>query len=208
MIDRRRVLLAGGAAALVSAGLPMQRAAAAGELRVASLKFGSLSWLLETIRAEGLAEKAGVNVIVVEVATNQAGPVALLSGEADVIVSDWPWALRQRAMGEHVKFAPYSSALGAVMVAPDSPIKKLADLKGKKLGVAGGAIDKSWLLLRAYSQKELGTDIAAVGDARRTAPLRCSPRRRAQRPPRCGAQFLDLRGAPARRQLPHDHRHG
>jgi NitT/TauT family transport system substrate-binding protein len=162
MIDRRRVLLAGGAAALVSAGLPMQRAAAAGELRVVSLKFGSLSWLLETIRAEGLAEKAGVNVIVVEVATNQAGPVALLSGEADVIVSDWPWALRQRAMGEQVKFAPYSSALGAVMVAPDSPIQKLADLKGKKLGVAGGAIDKSWLLLRAYSKKELGTDIAQL----------------------------------------------
>ena len=95
-------------------------------------------------------------------ATNQAGPVALLSGEADVIVSDWPWALRQRAMGEHVKFAPYSSALGAVMVAPNSPIKKLADLKGKKLGVAGGAIDKSWLLLRAYSKKELGTDIAEL----------------------------------------------
>ena len=94
-----------------------------------------------------------MNVTVVEVATNQAGPVALLSGEADVIVSDWPWALRQRAMGEQVKFAPYSSALGAVMVAPDSPIKTLADLKGKKLGVAGGAIDKSWLLLRAYSRR-------------------------------------------------------
>jgi NitT/TauT family transport system substrate-binding protein len=162
MIDRRRVLLAGGAAALASVGLPMHRAAAAGELRIASLKFGSLSWLLETMRAEGLAEKAGVNVIVVEVATNQAGPVALLSGEADVIVSDWPWALRQRAMGEHVKFAPYSSALGAVMVAQNSPIQTLADLKGKKLGVAGGAIDKSWLLLRAYSKKELGTDIAEL----------------------------------------------
>jgi NitT/TauT family transport system substrate-binding protein len=124
MIDRRRVLLAGGAAALVGFGLPPQRASAAGTLRVASLK--------------------------------------LLSGEADVIVSDWPWALRQRALGEHVKFAPYSSALGAVMVAPDSPIQTLGDLKGKKLGVAGGAIDKSWLLLRAYSRKELGTDIAQL----------------------------------------------
>ncbi|KAB2940490.1 MAG: ABC transporter substrate-binding protein [Hyphomicrobium sp.] len=162
MIDRRRLMLAGGAAALAGFGLPLQRASAAGTLRVASLKFGSLSWLLETIRAEGLADKAGVNITVVEVATNQAGPVALLSGEADVIVSDWPWALRQRALGEHVKFAPYSSALGAVMVPPDSPIQKLGDLKGKKLGVAGGAIDKSWLLLRAYSRKELGTDIAQL----------------------------------------------
>jgi NitT/TauT family transport system substrate-binding protein len=162
MIDRRRVLLAGGAAALATFGLPLKQARAAGTLRVASLKFGSLSWLLETMRTEGFAERLGLNVTIVEVATNQAGPVALLSGEADVIVSDWPWALRQRAMGEQVKFAPYSSALGAIMVAPDSPIKSLADLKGKKLGVAGGAIDKSWLLLRAYSRQELGTDIAQL----------------------------------------------
>ena len=162
MIDRRRVLLAGGAAALATFGLPLKQAHAAGTLRVASLKFGSLSWLLETMRTEGFADKLGLNVTIVEVATNQAGPVALLSGEADLIVSDWPWALRQRAMGELVKFAPYSSALGAIMVAPESPIKSLADLKGKRLGVAGGAIDKSWLLLRAYSRQELGTDIAQL----------------------------------------------
>jgi NitT/TauT family transport system substrate-binding protein len=162
MIDRRQLLLAGGSVALAGVSLPFSGANAAGTLRVASLKFGSVSWLLETIRAEGFADKLGLQIIVVEVATNQAGPVALLSGEADVIVSDWPWALRQRALGEPVKFAPYSSALGAVMVAPDSPIKTLADLKDKRLGVAGGAIDKSWLLLRAYSKKELGTDIAQL----------------------------------------------
>ncbi len=162
MIDRRGILLTGGAFALAALGLPARQASAAGTLRVASLRFGSLSWLLETMRAEGIADKLGLTITVVDVATNQAGPVALLSGEAEVIVSDWPWALRQRAMGEHVKFAPYSSALGAVMVAPDSPVKTLADLKGMRLGVAGGAIDKSWLLLRAYSRQELGTDIAQL----------------------------------------------
>ncbi len=172
MIDRRRLLLAGGAATLAGFALPMASARAAGTLSVASLRFGSLSWLLETIRAEGIADKLGLTITVVDVATNQAGPVALLSGEADVIVSDWPWALRQRALGELVKFAPYSSALGAIMVAPDSPIKSFADLKGKRLGVAGGAIDKSWLLLRAYSRKELGTDIAdLVSPSYGAAPL-------------------------------------
>jgi NitT/TauT family transport system substrate-binding protein len=162
MIDRRAILLAGGAFSLAGLGFPARRASAAGTLRVASLRFGSLSWLLETMRAEGIADKLGLTITVVDVATNQAGPVALLSGEADVIVSDWPWALRQRAMGELVKFAPYSSALGAVMVAPNSPVKTLADLKGKRLGVAGGAIDKSWLLLRAYSRQELGIDMAQL----------------------------------------------
>jgi NitT/TauT family transport system substrate-binding protein len=161
MISRRGILLAGGAFTLAGLGLPRQ-ASAAGTLRVASLRFGSLSWMLETMRAEAIADKLGLTITVLDVATSQAGPVALLSGEAEVIVSDWPWALRQRAMGEYVKFAPYSSALGAVMVAPDSPVKTLADLKGKRLGVAGGAIDKSWLLLRAYSRQELGTDIAQL----------------------------------------------
>ena len=163
MIDRRRVLLAGGAA-LAGFGLGVPAHAAVGTLRVASLKFGSLSWVLETIRAEGLAEKVGLKLDVLEVATNQAGPVALLSGEADVIVSDWPWALRQRGLGEQLKFAPYSSALGAVMVPKDSKIAQLVDLEGKKLGVAGGAIDKSWLLLRAYSRNTLGKDIGDMAE--------------------------------------------
>ena len=163
MIDRRRVLVAGGAA-IAGVGLGLPARAAAGSLSVASLKFGSLSWVLETIRSEGLAEKAGLTITVVEVATNQAGPVALLSGGADVIVSDWTWALRQRSLGEHLKFAPYSSALGALMVPADSTIAQLADLEGKKLGVAGGAIDKSWLLLRAYSRKTMGKDMAKVAE--------------------------------------------
>ena len=163
MIDRRRVLVVGGAV-LASVGLGIPARAEVGTLRVASLKFGSLSWVLETIRAEGLADKVGLNLEIIEVATNQAGPVALLSGDADVIVSDWPWALRQRGLGEQLKYAPYSSALGAVMVPRDSKIAKLADLEGKKLGVAGGAIDKSWLLLRAYSRKTLGKDVGDMAE--------------------------------------------
>jgi len=171
MIDRRGVLMAGGAA-LASMGLHVPAFASVGTLRVASLKFGSLSWVLETIRAEGLADAAGLKLEIIEVATNQAGPVALLSGDADVIVSDWLWALRQRGLGENLKFAPYSSALGAVMVPNGSKIAKLADLEGKKLGVAGGAIDKSWLLLRAYTRNVLGKDLdEMVRPAFGAAPL-------------------------------------
>jgi NitT/TauT family transport system substrate-binding protein len=164
MMDRR-CLLQGAGAMLTATQLPLSAgAAAAGPLKVASLKFGSLGWLLETIKAEGLDTKAGVAMEVVEVATNQAGPIALMAGEVDVIVSDWTWAMRQRAMGQKIKFRPYSSSLGAVMVARDSPIKALADLEGKKLAVAGSAIDKSWILLRAYSRKTLGRDIAQFAE--------------------------------------------
>ena len=159
-IGRRQVLAGAGAvAATLAAGLG-RPAAAAGSLRIAALKFGSLNWLLETIRAEGLDAKTGVKLSVLEVATNQAGPIALLAGEVDIIVSDWTWAMRQRSLGDKVRFAPYSSSLGALMVPKDTPAKGLKDLAGKRLGVAGTAIDKSWLVLRAYSRKTLGKDIA------------------------------------------------
>ncbi|MGQ0672143.1 MAG: ABC transporter substrate-binding protein [Hyphomicrobium sp.] len=131
-------------------------------LRVASVKFGTLAWLLETIRAEGLDKKHGLDLEVIEIASNQASSIALYGGSADVVVSDWTWALKQRGMGEKLKFAPFSASLGAVMVPEQSPIKSLADLRGKRLGVAGSSVDKSWLLLRAYTKRTLGADIADV----------------------------------------------
>lgn len=159
----RRTLLRGTAALAGAAAWPLSArsgSGAPGALRVASVKFGSLSWLLTTIKAEGLDTKNGFALDTLEIATNHAGPVALLAGEADVIVSDWTWALRQRGLGDKVKFAPYSSALGSLMVPQDSAIKSVADLKGKKLGIAGTAIDKSWILMRAYAKKSVGMDLA------------------------------------------------
>lgn len=154
----RRDALAMTGAAVATAALPAF-AADIMKVRIASLKFGSLSWLLDTIRQEGLDAKNGLQLQVLEVANNQAGPVALLAGEADIIVSDWTWALRQRSSGLPLRFSPFSNALGSLMVPPGSPVKTLADLEGKKIGVAGTAIDKSWVLLRAYSRKTLGKDV-------------------------------------------------
>jgi NitT/TauT family transport system substrate-binding protein len=167
MIISRRALIAAGIGVLTAESLARFGGgfAAFGEvrkLRVASVKFGTLAWLLETIKAEKLDEKYNVALEIVETATNQSSPVALYGGSADVVVTDWPWALRQRAMGEAVKLAPFSGALGAVVVPADSPIKTFADLKGKKFGVAGSSTDKSWLLLRAHAKKELGADLADI----------------------------------------------
>lgn len=166
MIDRRTFL--GGAGLTVAATVapwPVFAGGGGAPLRIASVTFGSLSWVLETIKALELDRKAGLSFEIVEVASNQAGPIALLGGGADVIVSDWTWAMRQRALGEKLKFAPYSSALGALVVPNDSDIKSIADLERRQLGVAGSAIDKSWLLLRAYSQKTIGRDMARYARA-------------------------------------------
>ena len=39
------------------------------------------------------------------------------------------------------------------MVPAQSAIRELTDLKGKKLAVAGGPLDKSWLLLQALARR-------------------------------------------------------
>jgi NitT/TauT family transport system substrate-binding protein len=165
-LSRRSLLAAAtgvlGAEVLGRATLPFRAWADARALRIASVKFGTLAWLLETIKAEKLDEKHNLALQIVETATNQSSPVALYGGSADVVVTDFPWVLRQRAMGEQVRFAPFSGALGAVVVPGDSPIKTLADLKGKKLGVAGSSTDKSWLLLRAHAKQSLGSDLAEL----------------------------------------------
>lgn len=184
MIGRRTFLsgvTATGAAALCLPSLRLAGAADANSIRLATVKYGSLNWLVETIKKNGLADKAGLNLDILEVATNQAGPVALLSDEADVVVSDWTWAMRQRSSGEKLLFAPYSSSLGAVMVQSDSKITKLDDLTGKRLGVAGSSIDKSWLLLRAYALKTTGNDLATSATPVFGAPPLLSEEFRSQR---------------------------
>ena len=96
--------------------------------------------------------------------------IALLGHEADIIVTDWFWVMRQRSLGGDYLFMPYSAALGGVIVPGDSPIKSVADLKGKKIGVAGGPIDKSWLLLRAYAIKSGAGDLVAAATPVFAAP--------------------------------------
>ena len=127
-------------------------------LRVAVQKTGTFAWELAVIRAHGLDRKASLALQVNELASPEAGKIALRGGAADIIVADWVWVARERGLGAKLTFYPYSSALGAVMVSKTSSIRTLADLKGRKLAVAGGPIDKNWLLLRA-SMKQDGIDL-------------------------------------------------
>ena len=157
MVSRRTLLAAGALAAL-----PFYARAASPRLRIGALKFGTLNWLIEAMKGEGVAAREGLDIEMVDFASGQATTVALQANDIDLIVSDWLWAMRRRTDGEDLRFAPFSNALGAVMVAADGPVNSLADLRGRKLGVAGGALDKSWLLLRAYGRAMLGTDLAEI----------------------------------------------
>jgi NitT/TauT family transport system substrate-binding protein len=141
-------------AVLAVAMLLAPRALAAETIRAVAQKTGTFAWELNVARTHGLDKQAGLTIDTLELASPEAGKVALRGGSADVIVSDWTWVSRERALGARLAFYPYSTALGAIMVSPASSIRNLMDLRGKTLAVAGGPIDKSWLLVRAALIKD------------------------------------------------------
>jgi NitT/TauT family transport system substrate-binding protein len=117
---------------------------------------------MTTIIANGFDRANGFALQVQDIAGSPAGLVALQGGAADVVVTDWLWVARQRAAGQDYVFIPYSKAVGALLVPGDSKARTLADLRGGKIGIAGGPLDKSWLILRAYAQQAYGVDLAAT----------------------------------------------
>lgn len=141
---------------------PLGQAARADDLPVLTIATqvsGTVNWELQTILKNGLDRKHGIELAVMDVSGSPAGQIAFQGGEADVIVSDWIWVARERAEGKDIAFIPYSKAVGGIMVPGDSPAESLEDLKGEQIAIAGGPIDKSWIILRALAQQQ-GFDLA------------------------------------------------
>jgi len=136
-------------------------AAAEATIRVGALRYGTLSWQLDVIAKHGLDRKESIRIEPLELAATPAAQLALQAGRVDVIVSDWMWVSRQRAEGGDLTFIPFSGAIGALIVPAASPIRDVAGLAGRRLGIAGSAIDKSWLVLRLYARNQLGFDLDA-----------------------------------------------
>jgi NitT/TauT family transport system substrate-binding protein len=144
-------------------------AEAADTIRLAVQKTGTVAWEIAAMKALGLDKAENLDIQTTELATTDSGKIALQGGAADVIVSDWLWVARERTLGDTLLFTPYSTALGAVMAPKDSPVHALADLAGRSLGVAGGPLDKSWLMVQAAARKE-GLDLAKAARPAYGAP--------------------------------------
>ncbi|WP_075216018.1 ABC transporter substrate-binding protein [Mongoliimonas terrestris] len=157
-VDKRQFL---GLVAGAGAALAVRPArAAATTIRSAVLKTGTVNWEMNVIRHHGLDAKHGFALDLIEVANNEATRIALQAGEVDLITSDWLLVARERGEGTDLTFVPFSSSVGSIMVPGDSPIKTLGDLKGKSIGVAGGPLDKNWLLLQGMAARDFGIDLA------------------------------------------------
>jgi NitT/TauT family transport system substrate-binding protein len=120
-------------------------------IRIGVQATGTVDWELSALQD---TPNADFQLAIQHVANAEAAKVALQAGAVDMIVSDWLWVTRLRGTGADFTFYPYSTTSGALVVAKDSPIHNIKDLAGKRLGIAGGELDKNWLLLQALAQQD------------------------------------------------------
>ncbi len=139
-------------------------------VRLGVLQFGTVQWVADIIGRHALDTANGFVLETTLLANTDAGRVALIAGAADVVVLDWMFVAAQRAAGNRLCFAPFSSSTGGVMTSGSSPVRSLSDLAQRKLGVAGGPLDKSWLVVRAAAKRSFGIDLTQAADVVYGAP--------------------------------------
>ncbi len=131
-------------------------------IRIGVQASGTVAWELAALQD---SRPTDFQLEIQHLANAEAGKIALQSGAVDMIVSDWIWVSSLRATASDFTFYPYSTTSGALIAAKDSPIHSVKDLKGKRLGIAGGELDKNWLLLQALAKQEqldLNTSVEKV----------------------------------------------
>lgn len=168
-LTSRRAVLLGGTAAVAASGRSVE-AEELPTLRLGVLVFGSVQWVASTILHHHLDRRNGFTLRLVKLANNDTARIALLGGSADVVVSDWLFVAAERARGIKLRFAAFSSATGAVVLGRHTVARSLKDLAGKRLGVAGGPYDKSWMIIRAATRKKYGIDLAHAATIAYGAP--------------------------------------
>ncbi len=166
VLPSRRAVLAGAAASLATT----RASAAVPTFRLGTLPLGTATWEAAVIASRGLDAAAGVRLEVAKLASPEAARVAFVGGAVDAIVSDLLFAARLRAEGRKVRFLPYSTSEGGLMVPPASPVASVGELRGKTIGVAGGPLDKNWILLRAAALQANGLDLRAEASPVFAAP--------------------------------------
>lgn len=123
-------------------------------IRIGVQAYGTVDWELTALQDDAQTALADFKIETHPIANSEAGRIALQAGAVDMIVSDWLWVSRLRSTGSDFTFYPYSDTAGALVIPEKSPIHSITDLKGKRLGIAGGELDKNWLLLQALAKQE------------------------------------------------------
>lgn len=138
-------------------------------LSLSVLQFGTAHWELEHLKRQRLDRANGYRLNVRLVANLPASRLAVTSGTVNGAVADLLWAQSQFKSGTPYLYLPFSAQIGDIVVPSDSAIRTVADLVGKRIGVAGGPDSKGWVLLNRVA-KQQGIDLGAETDVQYAAP--------------------------------------
>ena len=170
---RRLVPVVVGALVLVL-GLGAVPAAAQAPVK---LKLGDLAQSLngiavQVMKEQKLDQKYGLDVQYVPYPTLDGLFTAIRGKDVDVGFGGWTAFAQFRGQGVPVT-AIYSVGRGAtldVLVPQNSPVKTLADLKGKKVGSYAGAAGTATVLFRVITARYYGFDPGKTGHMQYAAP--------------------------------------
>lgn len=153
---------AGAWSARAEGGGPADHASYHGDgssIRVANNPAGTAAFAVYVLKKYHLDEKYGFMFQEVQTAGSQAAALALQSGGADIVVTDFiTTSLLRNAGTRVVDIAPMFKWGDQIIVPVGSPIHTLADLRGRKIGTDG--INKpTWLVIVAAGLKSFGLNV-------------------------------------------------
>ncbi|MDF0749489.1 ABC transporter substrate-binding protein [Marinobacter sp. 71-i] len=138
-------------------------------LSVSVLQFGTAHWELDHILHRGLDHENGYRLELTLVANLPASRLAVTSGSVNGAVADLLWTQSRFQAGTPYLYVPFSSQIGDIVVAENSGIRSVADLAGKRIGVAGGPDSKGWVLLQKVAGQQ-GISLAESAEVQFAAP--------------------------------------
>lgn len=139
------------------------------KLSISVLQFGTAHWELDHLLHQGLDRKHGYRLELLPVANLPASRLAVTSGSVNGAVADLLWAQSRYQSGTPYLYLPFSSQIGDIVVADSSSIQSVADLTGKRIGVAGGPDSKGWILLQKVVDQQ-GLNLSDSADVQFAAP--------------------------------------
>ncbi len=158
-----------GLLTLASVGAMAQTPAALPVLTLSVLQFGTPHWELEHLQRRQLDRANGFQLKVRLVADLPASRLAVTSGSVDGAVGDLLWTQARHVAGTSHLYLPFSSQIGEILVPEGSDIRQLADLAGKRIGVAGGPDGLGWRLLQEAASRQ-GIDLSRSAEIQFAAP--------------------------------------
>jgi NitT/TauT family transport system substrate-binding protein len=120
---------------------------------------GAQQFPLTVMDSQGFAAKHGIKVDPIKVASPEAAYTQFQTDDFQLGLGAWTKAAQMRAAGKHLTNAyGVTGYTNDVLVKSDSPIKSIADLKGKKIGLFGGPGSGTSLLFQVEAEKYFGFD--------------------------------------------------